>query len=185
MSMLLDVFVVTINNMKEPLDSICKDLKIFITEELKATGNSCYQYDKECKECKENGKIDCLRQDGNPYMCPQLRITYLLPFTYLCRKKTFAFDVHWEYFADEKTNRLRFYLSDASDNCWVFDNAIKDNLLEHVPDLWQKGKDEDGIYMELNIDESFTEEKLSQCFIDYKEYILKPFIACLGNKENN
>ena len=49
--------------------------------------------------------------------------------------------------------------------------------------MWQKGEDENGIYMELNIDASFTEEKFSQCLTDYKEYVLKPFIAYLGNKK--
>ena len=57
------------------------------------------------------------------------------------------------------------------------------SLLEQIPNSWQKGEDENGIYMELTIDASFTEEKFLQCLTDYKESVLKPFIAYLGNKK--
>ena len=127
--------------------------------------------------------MKCLDQNDNFNACPQLTISYNLPFTYSCRKKIYAFDAGWEYFASEKCNKIQFYLYDASNTFSILDNVTISNMLEQIPDLWQKGKDENGIYMELNIDTSFTEEKFSQCLTDYKKYVLKPFIAHLGNKK--
>ena len=78
-------------------------------------------------------------------------------------------------------------MHDASNTVSILDNVTISNILEQIPDLWQKGEDENGIYMELTIDASFTEEKFLQCLTDYKESVLKPFIAYLGikNSRNN
>ena len=181
MPMLLDVLAMTINNVKEILSPAYNNTKAFLINELTVTGNSCYQFD-ENKTYIKNGIVKCLEQDDKVQTCPQLTITYNLPFTYSCRKKIYAFDAGWEYLANEKYNKIQFYLYDVSNTFSILDNTTIGNLLEQIPNSWQKGEDENGIYMELEIGTSFTEEIFYQCLTDYKEYILKPFIASLGSK---
>lgn len=181
MPMLLDVLAMTINNVKEILSPAYNNTKAFLINELETTGNSCFQFD-ENKTYIKNGIVKCLEQDDKVQTCPQLTITYNLPFTYSCRKKIYAFDAGWEYLANEKYNKIQFYLYDVSNTFSILDNTTIGNLLEQIPNSWQKGEDENGIYMELEIGTSFTEEIFYQCLTDYKEYILKPFIASLGSK---
>ena len=147
MSMLLDVLAMTINNVKEILSPAYNNIKTFIINELEVTGNSCYQFD-ENKRYIKNGIVNCLEQDDNSNACPQLTISYNLPFTYSYKKKICAFDAGWEYFASEECNKMRFYLRDASSTCTIIDAVMISSLLEQIPDLWQKGEDENGIYME-------------------------------------
>lgn len=181
MSMLLDVIATTVEEMKEMLSPAYNNMRIFLINELEATGNSCFQFDKN-KTYIKNGTVKCLEQDDKVQACPQLTITYNLPFTYSCRKKIYAFDAGWEYIVNEKYNKIQFYLYDASNTFSLLENTTISNLLEQIPNSWQKGEDENGIYMELEIDTSFTEEKFYQCLTDYKEYVLKPFITSLGSK---
>ena len=180
MPMLLDVLAMTMNNVKEILSPAYNNTKTFLINELTATGNSCYQFDEKFAM---QGLISCLEQESDNIIYPKLTLTYKLPFTYYHRKKEYAFDAGWEYLANEECSKIQFYLRDASNACTIIDAVMISSLLEQIPDLWQKGEDENGIYMELNIDTSFTEEKFSQCLTDYKEYVLKPFIAYLGNKK--
>ena len=184
--MLLDVIAMTVEEMRGMFSPFYNNIKTFLVNELEATGNSCYQFD-ENKRFIKNGIVKCLEQNDNSNACPQLTISYNLPFTYSCRKKIYAFDAGWEYFASEKCNKIQFYLHDASNTVSILDNVTISNILEQIPDLWQKGEDENGIYMELTIDASFTEEKFLQCLTDFKESVLKPFIAYLGikNSRNN
>lgn len=182
MSMLLDVLAMTINNVKEIMSPAYSNIKTFIVNELETTGSSCYQFDEKFAE---QGLISCLEQGNNNIICPKLTLTYKLPFTYYHRKKEYAFDAGWEYLANEEYNKIQFYLYDASNACTLMDDVIINSLLEQIPNSWQKGEDENGIYMELNIDKSFTEEKLFRCLADYKEYVLKPFIAYLEKVLHN
>lgn len=180
MPMLLDVLAMTINNVKEILSPAYNNTKAFLINELMATGNSCYQFDEKFAM---QGLISCLEQESDNIIYPKLTLTYKLPFTYYYRKKEYAFDAGWEYLSNEECNKIQFYLSDVSKACTLMNNVMVSSLLEQIPNSWQKGEDENGIYMELTIDASFTEEKFLQCLTDYKESVLKPFIAYLGNKK--
>ena len=163
MSMLLDVLAMTMNNVKEILSPAYNNTKTFLINELAATGVSCYQFDENLVR---QGLISCLEQESDNIIYPKLTLTYELPFTYYHRKKVYAFDAGWEYLANEECNKIQFYLRDASNVCTIIDAVMISSLLEQI-----------------NIDASFTEEKFSQCLTDYKEYVLKPFIAYLGNKK--
>ena len=108
----------------------------------------------------ERGKMICLEENEGDIVRPWLSISYKLPFTYLCRKKEYAFDAGLEYVVNEDYNVIRFYLSDISYNCILWDDIVKDNLLKQIPARWQKGKDENcDIYMGFEVDNSFEEEK--------------------------
>ena len=179
MPMLLDVLAMTINNVKEILSPAYNNTKAFLINELTVTGNSCYQFDEKFAM---QGLISCLEQESDNIIYPKLTLTYKLPFTYCYRKKEYAFDIGWEYLSNEECNKIQFYLSDVSNACTLMNNVMVRSLLEQIPNSWQKGEDENGIYMELTIDASFTEEKFLQCLTDYKEYVLKPFITSLGSK---
>lgn len=181
MSMLLDVLSMTVNDLRGKLSIAYSNIATFIINELDAMGISFYQFDEKSAE---QGLVSCFEQEDNDVIYPELTIFYKLPFVYYYRRKVYAFNAGWEYISNEECNKIQFYLYDVSNACTLMNDEIINSLLEHIPNSWQKDEDENGIYMELNIDTSFSEEKLSQCLADYKEYVLKPFIAYLGNKNS-
>lgn len=178
MPMMLDAITVTIDDMKKLLSSNYEDVRCFIERELGIVGASCFQFDEKFVE---QGVISCLEISDN-CICPRLAITYNIPFTYSYRKREYAFDAGWEYIANEENNMVRFFLSDASNGCSIWDDVLQDNLITQITDIWQKDKQDGMICMILKMDETFNEEKLLQCFADYKECVLKSFIRYVGDK---
>ena len=177
MPMMLDIIAITTNNLKKSFDSVYDNIKIYIQRLLESDMKSHFLFDNKYVE---RGKMICLEENEGDIVRPWLSISYKLPFTYLCRKKEYAFDAGLEYVVNEDYNVIRFYLSDISYNCILWDDIVKDNLLKQIPARWQKGRDENcDIYMGFEVDNSFEEEKLLQCSNDYKEYVLKPFIEHL------
>lgn len=182
--MLLDAIAVTTNELNGIFVPIYDDIKNTVKTELRKNGSRHYCFDENEME---QGSASYMEQDERNNVLPQLSIIYRLPFSCQYRNKTYAFHAGWKYSADAECNTIQFFLSDFSTNCNILDNTIQDTLLSQIPDIWAKGRinnemDNDEIYMELKIDETFTEDKIYQCANDYKQYILLPFISYLKNK---
>ena len=126
MPMMLDIIAITTNNLKKSFDSVYDNIKIYIQRLLESDMKSHFLFDNKYVE---RGKMICLEENEGDIVRPWLSISYKLPFTYLCRKKEYAFDAGLEYVVNEDYNVIRFYLSDISYNCILWDDIVKDNLL--------------------------------------------------------
>ena len=65
---------------------------------------------------------------------------------------------------------------------YLFPEHPEVNLIKgQVPEEWRFGEAEQDMWIELDIDDTLSGEKVQKCADDFKEYVLKTFISILND----
>lgn len=174
MPMILDVILSTKDELTKIFTPIFEDMEKFLDKHLPALG---YQIDEENIEI---GEMDVLPNDNDVALFPKLELTYAVPFIRTFRNKTYYFFVYWGYQAEEGNNIIYYQLYDDSD-LLMLDETVKDAISEKIPEEWKFNQDDLSIWIEFDIDETLSVEKIKKCANDFKEYVLKPFFSKLND----
>lgn len=172
MPMMVDIISATINNLRFIFTPINEDIKKFLEKLLPALG---YQIDYTKVE---EEVINVLPNDNEGVLFPKIELSYAIPFIRTYRNKTYYFFVYWGYQAEEDNNIIYYQLYDDSDSL-MLDDTVKDAISEKIPEEWKFNQDDRSIWIEFDIDEALSVEKIRKCANDFKDYILNPFIDIL------
>ncbi len=107
----------------------------------------------------------------DPKIFTQLK--YDLPFEQNKKKDPLRIDIDYGYLCDETQNVIYFQLFDLTDTNKILTNEIKDEIVQVLPKVWDSGVDDNSIYIQFEIDEDLTTDKINNCAMDFKNYILK------------
>lgn len=174
MPMMLDVILSTENELIKIFTPIYEDMKKYIEKELRSTKH--YKVDEDNIE---KGELYILT-DSDGSLLPRFDLWYNIPFSRTSRGKSYRFEVIWGYLADEEQNVIYYQLLDTSDYP-ILDNSVKASILGKIPEGWKCDEEEQSIWIEFNIDDTLSVEKIKRCADDFKEYIVKPFISKLND----
>lgn len=111
---------------------------------------------------------------------PLQDIRYFIPFEEDIRRKTKqSFSITFGYVSDTEQNVIYFQLFDYSESL-IITEAFISEIKNKVPQEWKCGTiGENDIYVEFEIDNDFTIDKIKQCSKVFKEYVLQPTISKL------
>jgi len=142
--------------MRDYLGAVCSQIKYTITndEELIST------FDLE-----------------NDVLTPNIEFMYSLLITQ--NKKPYcALKVEFGYICDETQNVIYFQIFDESDKHKIVSVELIESMRQGMPNAWRTGVlDDNSIYIEFDVDETMSIEKIEQCYSDFKTYILERVIA--------
>lgn len=180
MPMMLDVILTTVNNLKNIFLPVYDEIENCLNKELISVSSNGYSLDY----CSiEKGGVYFLGDENDDEgFSPKLDLRYSIPVSRTYRNRTYSFEVSFGYIVDEVQNVIYFQLFDTSNNCYLLDDIKKNTLLQQLPGKWGKGGDEKSVFIEFNIDETLSIDKIKKCTNSFKCYILEPFIIDLRNQ---
>lgn len=111
---------------------------------------------------------------------PLQDIRYFIPFEENTKRKIKqSFGITFGYISDTEQNAIYFQLFDYSESLTITEPLISE-IKNKVPQEWTCDTiGENDIYVEFEIDNDFSTDKIKQCSKIFKEYILQPVIGKL------
>lgn len=118
------------------------------------------------------------RQKHLSELQPLQEIRYTIPFEEnIKRKAKQSFGITFGYLSDTEQNVIYFQLFDYSESSSIMTESFIEEIKNKVPQEWECGTvGENDIYVEFEIDNDFTIDKIKQCSKVFKEYVLQPSI---------
>lgn len=179
MPMLLDSIVLSIEQLKETFLPIYEDLEKLLNENLP----SKFQLTDW-----EQGVIYLFSDDykrrylPNPQAYAEIR--YKLVMEQNLKRAPINFEIQFGYLCDDgkvcsKQNVVYFQLIDNSER--LLNKELLDSLKQNTPTTWRMDffDDNSSVWIEFDIDETLSVDKVKQCAEDFKQYILQPVLDSL------
>lgn len=175
---MLDSITTSVGQLQTIFHPIYEDLNSLLTENLP----SKFQLTDEW----ERGVIYLFSDDYKRRYLPNLQnyaeIRYKLVAKQNLKRAPMKFEVQFSYLCDdrqdyEKQNVICFQLFDNSEKQFL-DQDLLDAIKQNVPETWRTDFFDDcsSIWIEFDMDENLSAEKINQCAEDFKEHVLKPVL---------
>jgi len=171
MPMLLNSLSVSVEKIKSVITSYFNEFKTRIEKELPR-----YIIKQE-----ENGIIyalgfnDYYKSSYIEEITPEIELRYALFFEQPKKRNPQKFEIDFGYICDETQNVIYFQLFEFSEKIGLINEDFKNELNQAIPNDWEKGTDDNSIYVQFAIDENVSNNKIDECATVFKEYILSPF----------
>lgn len=174
MPVLLDSIVLSVEQLKATFLPIYEDLEKLLNEKLPA---------KFQLTDWERGFVYLFSDDykrrylPNPQAFAEVR--YSLEVEQNIKRTPIKFEIQFGYICDDgqvygKQDVIYFQLRDNSER--LLDKELLDSLKRNVPSVWRVDFEEDSIWIEFDVDETLSVDKIKQCAEDFKKYILLPVL---------
>lgn len=171
--MFLDVLSVSVGKVKSVITPYFDEFKTMIERELSSVGYIIGRW--------ENGTIYALGFNDSHKKCyieeltPELELRYALSFEQTKKKNPRKFEIDFGYICDESQNVIYFQLSEYSEKIELIDEDFAKELNQAIPNDWEKGGENNCIYVQFSIDEKLSDSKINECATVFRKYILDPF----------
>ncbi len=177
MPMLLDIMTTIIDQLEVPFSSIYDKIENFLEENLPSKFQLLDDW--------ERGTIYLFSDDyKRRYLeepIPFMEIKYRLGIEQNLKRSSQKLAVVFGYLCDDghvcdkSQNVIYFQLFDESEKQFL-DSELLDELKQNIPAEWRIDTTEynSSIWIEFDVDETLSVEKINRCADDFKQYILQP-----------
>lgn len=169
MPMLLDTLTTTMEELRVLFSLIYDSMREFVEENSFSCTN---------KRKIENLSLftDIPKKPVN--LLPYAGITYELNMERKVKRSSLEFEMDFGYLCDDgqvyqKQNAIYFQLFDHSEKLFL-ENDLLETLKQNAPSVWRTDFSENNIWMEFDVDDIVSIDKINQCAEDFKQYILQP-----------
>ena len=177
MPILLDSIVLSVEQLKETFLPIYEELEKLLNENLPSKfqltdweRGVIYLFSDEYKR----------RYLPSPQAYAEIR--YKLVMEQNLKRSPTKFEILFGYLCDDgqvydgKQNVVYFQLNDNSEK--LLDKELLDSIKPNIPETWRTGIKDDysSVWIEFDIDETLSVDKVNQCAEDFKQYILQPVL---------
>lgn len=176
MPILLDSIVLSVEQLQEMFLPIYEDLEKLLNGSLP----SKFQLTDW-----ERGVIYLFSNDykrrylPNPQAFAEVR--YKLVMEQNLKRAPIKFEISFGYICDDgkvygKQNVVYFQLTDNSER--LLNKELLDSLKQGIPETWRTdfSDDSSSIWIEFDVDDTLSTDKINQCTEDFKEHLLKPVL---------
>lgn len=174
---LLDIITTTIEQLEISLSSIYDRIEDFLKENLPSKFQLLNDW--------ERGNIYLLSDNyKRRYMeepIPFMEIRYRLGIEQNLKRLPLKLAISFGYICDDghvydgNQNVIYFQLFDESEKQFL-NHELLNELKKNTPIEWRMGlaEDNNSIWIEFDVDETLSADKITQCAEDFKKYILQP-----------
>lgn len=177
MPTLLDTIVFTLNNLRDILLSIYDELEKFLKMECESV-----RYDIDSWE---RGVVYVMGDEDDFYnaylenLISKTEIHCLFGIVQKRKKNPNCFCVEFGYLLNEKCNVIYFQIK--NDNTQIDINTFFDSVEREIFSCtWDFSVEDDIVYIQFDVDETLSVDKIKKCAEDFKIDILKPFFSLLN-----
>lgn len=174
MPILLDSIILSVEQLQETFLPIYEDLEKLLNENLPSKfqlingeRGVIYLFSDEYKR----------RYLPSPQAYAEIR--YKLVMEQNLKRAPIKFEIQFGYLCDDgkvcsKQNVVYFQLIDNSER--LLNKELLDSLKPNTPTTWRMDffDDNSSVWIEFDVDETLSVDKLKQCAEDFKQYILQP-----------
>lgn len=175
MPVLLDSIVLSVEQLTTTFLPIYEDLGKLLNENLP----SKFQVSNG-----EEGVIYLFSDDYKRRYLPSpqafAEVRYKLEVEQNIKRTPIKFEIQFGYVCDDghvcdgNQNVIYFQLIDQSEKSSL--ESLLEEIRRNVPAIWRTDFEENNIWIEFDVDETLSVDKIKQCAEDFKKYILLPVL---------